>query len=143
MFRFLFYGYFDLLGNLSGFYRNGYCAFFLRFYHTLFRNSCHLLIRGGVSHLLLGGDGEITGFKVRLLPFFRVSFVFNPVILVVFTFALCTFTFKVAFLPLFKVMVIFALPVFLPALILPFLSTVTIFLLLEVQDFTEPHLPDR
>ena len=66
-----------------------------------------------------------------------VSFFLRPLIFVVFTFAVWTFTFRVAFFPLFKVTVIFAVPVLVPALIFPFLSTVTIFLLLEAQDFME------
>ena len=30
--------------------------FFFGFYHTLFRNGCHLLIGSGIGYLLQGGD---------------------------------------------------------------------------------------
>lgn len=78
--------------------------------------------------------GLRTGFRVRVLPFFTVTFDFRPVILDVATLEVCTLTVTVAFFPLFSVTVIFAVPFF-TALIVPFLSTVAIFLLLEVQDF--------
>ena len=78
----------------------------------------------------------MTGFNVSFLPFFRVALEAMPMILVVFTAFFCTVTLTTCFLPLASVMVTFAFPAFSP-FIVPLLVTVTIFLLLVVQDFTE------
>lgn len=78
----------------------------------------------------------MTGFNVSFLPFFRVALEAMPVILVVFTAFFCTVTLTTCFLPLASVIVTFAFPAFSP-FIVPLLVTVTIFLLLVVQDFTE------
>ena len=75
-------------------------------------------------------SGAIEVLRVYLPPLSSVSLLVLTETFVVFTVPFCTFTFAVAFFPLFSVTVSFAVPLLFLAFILPFLSTVKIFLLL-------------
>ena len=77
-------------------------------------------------------NGFRTGFKVYLCPFIRVILLATPIIFVVFTAPFCTVT------------VIFALPVFFPAVIVhvpfDFPDTFTTLVLLDFQETIESPL---
>ena len=76
----------------------------------------------------------MTGLSLYVPPFFMETAEDFTVMPVAATAFFCTFTFSDAFLPLFSLTVTVAVPVFLPAVILPLLLTFTIFLLLLLHE---------
>lgn len=88
----------------------------------------------------------VIGFSVTLednlydFPFFKVTVLTASLTLFVFTAVFCTFTLKLAFLPLFNVTVILAVPDFF-AVTFPDLETVATFVLELLKLFTESPAP--